>query len=28
MKKIVTLVALSIIITGCVSSGKVSVKRE
>ncbi|EDL7784742.1 heat-inducible protein [Salmonella enterica] len=28
MKKIVTLVALSIIMTGCVSSGKVSVKRE
>ncbi|HAG5445455.1 TPA: heat-inducible protein, partial [Salmonella enterica] len=27
MKKIVTLVALSIIMTGCVSSGKVSVKR-
>ncbi|HHI4478375.1 TPA: heat-inducible protein, partial [Salmonella enterica subsp. enterica serovar Typhi] len=26
MKKIVTLVALSIIMTGCVSSGKVSVK--
>ncbi|PUL21020.1 heat shock protein HslJ [Salmonella enterica subsp. enterica serovar Dublin] len=28
MKKSVTLVALSIIMTGCVSSGKVSVKRE
>ncbi|EDV9704323.1 heat shock protein HslJ [Salmonella enterica subsp. enterica] len=28
MKKIVTLVALSFIMTGCVSSGKVSVKRE
>ncbi|EFW5250167.1 heat-inducible protein, partial [Salmonella enterica] len=27
MKKSVTLVALSIIMTGCVSSGKVSVKR-
>lgn len=28
MKKIVTLVALSILMTGCVSSGKMSVKRE
>lgn len=28
MKKIVTLVALSFMMTGCVSSGKVSVKRE